>query len=248
MSECNGYAPIRRGLLDHVSEGRMSGTMCYLYMCLIIKADHRTGVWRGSAGLASALFDIPVRTARHCMESLEVGEYIKRFMVQGSKSSYPILINKYLCSDGINKGLRLNATLSTSCTSLIYSLSGDQCSELSSDEGSDEGSDVAATTRIEKKEVKEHSVIRREYPEEFERLWKPYPLHKGKAEAFKAFKKLHCQNGDIEQIIHCIEVYKTDQDWTKDNGSFIPHLSTFLNQRRFEDVFDFEERTNKNGG
>lgn len=76
------------------------------------------------------------------------------------------------------------------------------------------------------------------YPEDFLKIWNTYPLKLGKYEGFKAFKKLKCHNGDTERIIKSIlEHWETDA-WQKDDGRFIPRLSTFLNQRRFEDFED----------
>ena len=73
------------------------------------------------------------------------------------------------------------------------------------------------------------------YTVDFDRLWQVYPRRSGKGAAFRAFQKLKCVNGDVEVIIASVERHKRTAQWAKDGGQFIPHLSTFLNQRRFED-------------
>lgn len=74
------------------------------------------------------------------------------------------------------------------------------------------------------------------YTEDFLKIWDSYPRKVGKMAAFKAFQKLECENGDVEQIIQSIDDHWWhDRSWARQEGKFIPHLSTFLNQRRFED-------------
>jgi hypothetical protein len=38
-----------------------------------------------------------------------------------------------------------------------------------------------------------------------------------------------------EQVIKAVRHYRQIDQWQKDDGQFIPHPSTFLNQRRWED-------------
>lgn len=73
------------------------------------------------------------------------------------------------------------------------------------------------------------------YTPDFERFWTAYPKKKGKGAAFTAWKK----NGHpgIERIIQILEIASKCRDWTKDEGQFIPHPATWLNQKRWDDDY-----------
>lgn len=44
MLTFNGYVPIRRGLLEHLTEHRMTPTEFAIFNILLLWADHRTGI------------------------------------------------------------------------------------------------------------------------------------------------------------------------------------------------------------
>ena len=71
------------------------------------------------------------------------------------------------------------------------------------------------------------------YTPEFEKIWSVYPRHDGKAEAQKAFDKLKPSEELITAMLSAIA--KQTEKWRNDGGKFIPHCSTWLNQRRWED-------------
>ena len=69
----------------------------------------------------------------------------------------------------------------------------------------------------------------------FDRFWDVYPRHVNKQAAMRAFEKLKVDDELLDTILKAIEKQKTSDQWTKDNGQFIPHPATWLNQRRWED-------------
>ncbi len=69
----------------------------------------------------------------------------------------------------------------------------------------------------------------------FDVFWSSYPRKTAKQDAFKAFEKLHLVNGDFEKVLAALEAAKASEQWGRDDGKFIPHASTWLNGRRFED-------------
>ena len=123
MTKANGFVPIRRGLWEHLRDGRMSPfeALAFIYICS--QADTRTGVWKGSAGaLVSELGFLP-RTARDLLERMEHGGYIRRFVSQGMRHCYPILIHKFPITQGEHNGEVLDALSSTKqdgCLELRY--------------------------------------------------------------------------------------------------------------------------------
>ena len=79
------------------------------------------------------------------------------------------------------------------------------------------------------------------YPSDFEKLWRAYPNNASKYQAFKAFEKLKLEQSDVDELVmHVTTRAKKDVKWLGDkNGKkFIPHLSTFLNGRRWEDYYE----------
>jgi hypothetical protein len=66
----------------------------------------------------------------------------------------------------------------------------------------------------------------------FEEFWKAYPRNEGKQKARAAFEKVDV---DLEVLLEALEQHKRSAQWTKNGGEFIPHASTWLNGRRWED-------------
>lgn len=68
----------------------------------------------------------------------------------------------------------------------------------------------------------------------FDRFWAIYPKKVGKQAAFRAFKAA-IKKASIEAMLAAIEKQKQSEQWRKDNGQFIPHPTTWLNQGRWDD-------------
>ena len=69
--------------------------------------------------------------------------------------------------------------------------------------------------------------------EDFEKFWSAYPRKAGnKQKAFEAFKKAGVS---LDILLAAIENQKQSAQWSKDNGQFIPHPTTWLNGKRWED-------------
>lgn len=69
----------------------------------------------------------------------------------------------------------------------------------------------------------------------FAEFWSAYPLKKAKATAEKAWAKLK-PSADLQaSILSAIAAHKLSADWQRDGGQYIPHPTTWLNQRRWED-------------
>ena len=69
----------------------------------------------------------------------------------------------------------------------------------------------------------------------FARFWKSYPRKVGKANAIKAFSKLKPTAELVDTMIAAIELQCKSDQWRRDNGQYIPHPTTWLNGRRWED-------------
>lgn len=73
---------------------------------------------------------------------------------------------------------------------------------------------------------------RRSREEAFEKFWSAYPRKEGKQKAKAAFEKV---NVHMDVLLNAIEQQKKSAQWTKDGGQFIPHPTTWLNGKRWED-------------
>ena len=68
----------------------------------------------------------------------------------------------------------------------------------------------------------------------FVNFWKHYPNKKGKAHAEKSFNRLSRTDQELAYD-DALARAKSDPDWTKENGKYIPMPATYLNGRRWED-------------
>lgn len=72
-------------------------------------------------------------------------------------------------------------------------------------------------------------------PDWFDALWKIYPRKDAKAAARKKWDALKPDRETCRAILAGLERDKRSEQWQKDSGKYIPMLSTYLNQRRWED-------------
>lgn len=76
-------------------------------------------------------------------------------------------------------------------------------------------------------------------PQGFADFWNAYPNKKGKQPALKKWLR---GNFDWAVIQKTLEQQKRLRDWVKCDGKYIPHATTYLNQKRWEDVLPTGEQ------
>lgn len=69
----------------------------------------------------------------------------------------------------------------------------------------------------------------------FDLFWKAYPRKVKKVDAKKAWDKIKPDGELIDKIIKALSWQILQDQWTKDGGQFIPHPSTWLNGKRWDD-------------
>lgn len=67
---------------------------------------------------------------------------------------------------------------------------------------------------------------------DFDLFWQAYPKKVGKEAARKAFSRV---KAPLESLLTAVERQKCGNQWTTENGRFIPNPATWLNQGRWED-------------
>jgi hypothetical protein len=69
----------------------------------------------------------------------------------------------------------------------------------------------------------------------FDRFWAAYPRKVGKESARKSWAKLKVTDELLAAMLTALEAQKKTETWCKDGGQYIPHPSTWLNGKRWED-------------
>lgn len=71
----------------------------------------------------------------------------------------------------------------------------------------------------------------------FDEFWAAYPRKAGKGSAKKAWLKIAPTQELFQKIMGAVEAAKKCDQWRKDNGQYIPHPTTWLNQERWDDDY-----------
>jgi len=88
---------------------------------------------------------------------------------------------------------------------------------------------ISPTTINPNKNIKPKPSI---YSADFETFWQEYPRGDGKGKAWESWQKI---KPPVVAVLSALTWQKVSDQWTKENGQFIPHAATYLNQRRWED-------------
>lgn len=70
----------------------------------------------------------------------------------------------------------------------------------------------------------------------FVRFWEAYPKKVAKVKAAESFERHRPDEALLERMLAALGWQRQSPDWVKENGRFIPHATTWLNQRRWEDA------------
>lgn len=71
--------------------------------------------------------------------------------------------------------------------------------------------------------------------ERFDEFWSLYPRKVGKQAALKAWRKIRPDADLHAKIVAAVNSQKTTEQWTIENGRFVPNPTTWLNQGRWDD-------------
>ena len=73
----------------------------------------------------------------------------------------------------------------------------------------------------------------------FEIFWAAYPKRKSKGDAEKAFFKINPDDRLLSVILAAIDQAKTQEDWQKEKGKYIPYPASWLNAKGWQDEKTF---------
>jgi hypothetical protein len=88
------------------------------------------------------------------------------------------------------------------------------------------------------KNVKNEKKVKNNYTASFDAFWKSYPARNGKktgkAEAFTAYKAA-LKKISHEDLIAAVGLQSKSNEWSRDNGAYVPDAHRWLKKRRWED-------------
>jgi hypothetical protein len=244
------FIPIRLGIAEHLLRGDISTHEFGIYVLIHLQADYSAGIWRGCAGklVHAAPRGADLRKTQRAIEHLTALGLLKPFRKRGRRGNYPVLISKYTVRTGALKGKRLNAALSNDWRRPVY--------ETCAENGTESVAEDAPIQEVkEGKEVKTPSgvsadVARIELETKevaFQAFWNEFPRKEAKAAARRAWLKVPIAEHPL--IIPGLERARRSNQWSRD---VIPHASTWLNGKRWEDeileVPKGVSNVNRNGG
>jgi hypothetical protein len=94
--------------------------------------------------------------------------------------------------------------------------------------------------KVHKGEERKGDKKKKDIHERFDEFWLVYPRKVSKDKAVKSFGN-HVKEDEIDIVIADVIKRSKSADWTKDNGQYIPHPTTYLNQRRWEEVIEIKQ-------
>jgi hypothetical protein len=122
-SRFRGFYRRRRGVLEHLQSGFITlfDAAIHDFVCLNAQSRVATGsripggVWFGSARLIFLLTGRceQERRIQRSLSKLETLGWLKRFHTQGKRGDYPILVERFVVSDGAGHDFRVNAAETT---------------------------------------------------------------------------------------------------------------------------------------
>ena len=139
----------------------------------------------------------------------------------------------------LTKSKKISETKSEQCRDNVATMSGH----------SKDNVETTLNTRLKEKEKEKDKGDTPKSPKgnvspDFEKFWNAYPKSRRvkKQAAIKAFDKARPvwknDGKSIDDIVSALEKQKKSEAWTKDNGAYIPHPTSWLNQGRWDDIVE----------
>lgn len=91
--------------------------------------------------------------------------------------------------------------------------------------------------RREEKNIKPPKSPKGDWPR-FDEFWSAYPRKTDKAKAIKAWNKIKPDDSLVNLILNAVRSQSRTDQWTRDDGQYIPHPTTWLNGKRWDDVVE----------
>jgi hypothetical protein len=231
-----GYYKRRRGILEHLEAGTIGLLDLAIHDYLNLKANLLIGadcsippgVCFTSAVAIHALCpkEISERTVRRSLEYLEKIGWIKRWLRPGKRGNYAVLICRAGVHDMSGVEYRINGAATSDWRHPVLLPAAD-CPQF--------GPDLSGHREL-RIENRENPSAKKASPRlvGFDAFWKEYPRKDSRKYAEKSWQRIPLS--EHPGILAAVRARKQTEQWLKDEGRFIPHASTFLNQERWKDT------------
>lgn len=220
MSDVSNYTKIENEVLEKLYSVNLSGSALACALVLLRKTN---GYHKTADGISLTQFQKEInRTKPTIIKALKELKLVKIcLLVKSGKSSKSISVyafNKNLDEwKLVKKPLLVKKRKST---------------------GKESYSKLVKKSSHTKETITKETIQKKEH-DRFDEFWKLYPNKKGKAKAIISYKKhLKIQEQIIEGLQRYIQYWKAN----KTEMQFIPHPSTWLNQKRWEDELDISKK------
>ena len=96
-------------------------------------------------------------------------------------------------------------------------------------------------SKVKQSKVKQSKVKTKDSGVGFDEFWKIYPRKVAKPNALEAWLRINPSNELCKRIYAKVATFKVSEQWIKDDGKYIPHPATWLNQERWADEVETKE-------
>ena len=139
-----------------------------------------------------------------------------------TKGENPTLQNVKMEVDESVKTLTENTTEITTENTTINTYASDDASVCTSDDQK-----LIEKPRSPFKSLKQQ--------ERFDRFWEAYPKKRSIGQAERAWVKINPDDKLLKEMLDSLERWKRSREWLREGGQYIPHPSTWLNAKGWED-------------
>ena len=206
-----------------------------LFYRLIVKADD-FGLYYGSPKiLASLLFPLNVPTEKKVsswLAELVNGGLVATYRAEDGRQYLKLLSwDKHQNRRATKPKYPLPQEFDNTCSQWVSSDNSDTCAQMQADSSVNVNENVNVNEERKRVTAQNGAGGR----DGFDRFWSAYPRRVGKKDAVKVWNQIKPDDNLIEQIVQGVERWKRSEQWTKDEGRFIPYPATFLRGERWND-------------
>lgn len=208
-----------------------------LFYRLIVKADD-FGLYYGSPKiLASLLFPLNVPTERKVsswLAELVKGGLVATYTAEDGRQYLKLLSwDKHQNRRATKPKYPLPNVFDNTCTQATTSDNSDTCAQMQTDSSVNVNENVFENVNEKRKRVSAQNGAGAS--DGFDQFWSVYPRKVGKKDAVKVWNQIKPDNDLVNQIIQGVERWTRSDQWTKDDGRFIPYPATFLRGDRWNE-------------
>lgn len=211
----SSFVKLRRGIIEHVKQRRLSEREYAAYTMMILCANHSNGHWRGSGTALACLFGYGARTGQRTIKALSSKGYIRLPSKIPAQGNYSIGIVKYF----------ERASVQTGRASVVTVLTPKRASVVTPIQ--------EVSLNLKKEKSVQEAMQDETLASAFRRFYDAYPLHRRYDEFTVQVEwvQLPMIERDVDAIVAGLEAWKKSDEWKEANGRFVPKAAKFLRER-----------------